>query len=138
MRRLLEPLFPIIVITLTVAGLAAQIRSQTSPPPKLSFEVISIKPIARYPCGTVGGTVRGDRLPMACSTLRMLLQRAYQPPSTTPIAPIQIIGGPSWIDSDRWDIEAKFDCGGGALSSEQILQMVRSMLEDRFKLKAHK
>jgi uncharacterized protein (TIGR03435 family) len=117
---------------------ALPLRSQTSPPPKLSFEVISIKPIASRPCGTVGGTVRGDRLPMACSSLRMLLQRAYQPPSTTPIAPIQIIGGPSWIDSDRWDIEAKFDCGGGALSSEQILQMVRSMLEDRFKLKAHK
>src|SRR4051812_18326175 len=77
--------------TLTVLPLA----SQTSPPPKLSFEVISIKPIARYPCGTVGGTVRGDRLPIACSTLRMLLQRAYQPLSITATAPIQIIGGPS-------------------------------------------
>src|SRR6185369_7653958 len=85
-----------------------------------------------------GGMVRGDRLPMACSTLRMVLQKAYQRLSTTPIPPIQIIGGPSWIDSDRWDIEAKFNCGGGALSSEQIQQMVRSMLEDRFKLKAHK
>src|SRR5438093_663899 len=75
---------------------------------------------------------------MACSTLRMLLQRAYQPLSTTPTAPIQIIGGPNWIDSDRWDIQAKFNCGGSALSSEQIQQMLRSMLEDRFKLKAHK
>jgi uncharacterized protein (TIGR03435 family) len=68
----------------------------------------------------------------------MVLQKAYQRLSTTPIPPIQIIGGPSWIDSDRWDIDAKFNCSGGALSSEQLQQMVTSMLEDRFKLKAHK
>jgi len=68
----------------------------------------------------------------------MVLQKAYQPLSITPIAPIQIVGGPSWMDSERWDIEAKFDCNGRALSSEQIHQMVWSMLEDRFKLKAHK
>jgi uncharacterized protein (TIGR03435 family) len=128
-----------LALLIAAAILAALPLSSQTSPPKLSFEVVSIKPIASgYPCGSVGGIVRGDRLPIRCSTLRMLLQRAYQPLSITPIAPIQIIGGPSWIDSDRWDIEAKFDCDGGALSSSQIQEMVRSMLEDRFRLKAHK
>jgi len=68
----------------------------------------------------------------------MLLQRAYQHLSTTPIAPIQIIGAPSWIDSDRYDIQATANCSVGAPSSEQIQLMFRSMLEDRFQLKAHK
>src|SRR4051812_42830391 len=110
-----------LALLIAAATLAAlPLRSQTSPPAKLSFEVISIKPIAMANCGINGGVVRGDRLPMRCSTLRMVLQKAYQPLSITPIAPIQIIGGPSWMDSDRWDIEAKFDCNGRALSSEQI------------------
>src|SRR5690242_16153656 len=52
MRKFLTRLLPIIVIALTGASLAAQIPFQTSPPPKLSFEVISIKPIASRPCGT--------------------------------------------------------------------------------------
>src|SRR5262249_29292885 len=75
---------------------------------------------------------------VACSTLRMLLQRAYQRLSVTPVAPIQIIGAPSWIDSDRYDIQATANCSAAAFSSEQIQLMFRSMLEDRFQLKAHK
>src|SRR5262249_17917423 len=50
---------------------------------------------------------------------------------------LQIVGGPSWIDSDRYDIQAKADCSGGVLSREQTQLMVQSMLEDRFQLKAH-
>src|ERR1051326_5869315 len=116
---------------------ALPLLCQTSPPPKISFDVISIKP-TRPPCTAVGGGFRGNRYTVACSTLRMLLQRAYQRLSTTPIAPIQIIGGPSWIDSDRYDIQATANCSVGAFSSEQIQLMFRSMLEDRFQLKAHK
>ena len=116
---------------------ALPLRSQTSPAPTISFDVVSIKP-THEPCGAVGGGFRGNRYTVACSTLRMLLQRAYQRLSTTPIAPIQIIGGPSWIDSDRYDIQATANCSVGAPSSEQIQLMFRSMLEDRFQLKAHK
>src|SRR5215471_1859414 len=112
--------------------------SQTSPPPKPSFDVISIKPSAPVPRGgVIGGGTRGDRFTMVSSTLRMLLQRAYQRPSTTPVAPLQIAGGPNWIDSDRYDIQATANCSSGALSTEQIQLMVRSMLEERFQLKAH-
>ena len=74
---------------------------------------------------------------MVSSTLRMLLQRAYQRPSTTAVAPMPTIGAPSWIDSDPYDIQATANCSGGAPSPEQIQLMVLSMLEDRFQLKAH-
>jgi len=127
-------------LTLLIAAAAAlPLLSQTSPPPKLSFEVISIKPSAPLDAGArfIGGGPRGDRYTMNSATLRMLLQSAYQHPSTTPVAAIQIIGVPSWIDSDRYDIQATANCNGGALSREQIQLMVQSMLEDRFQLKAH-
>src|SRR5262245_15818575 len=127
-------------LVLLIAGatlVALPLLSQTPLPPKLSFDVMSIKP-APQPCAAVGGGFRGNRYTVVCSTLRMLLQRAYQRVSTTPIAPIQIIGAPNWIDSDRYDIQATANCTVGALSSEQIQLMFRSMLEDRLQLKAHK
>ena len=126
---------------LITAGIfaALPVLSQTSAPPKLSFDVISIKPNPpNVRCTAVGGGFRGNRYTVVCSTLRMLVQRAYQRLSTTPIAPIQIIGAPSWIDSDRYDIQATANCSVGPPSSEQIQLMFRSMLEDRFQLKAHK
>src|SRR5437773_7180452 len=129
------------VLIAAAAFAAVPVLSQTSPGKKLSFEVISIKPSAPLNSSgprTIGGGARGDRYTMGSSTLRMLLQSAYQRPAQTgPVAPIQIIGGPSWIDSDRYDIQATADCSGGALSREQTQLMVQSMLEDRFQLKAH-
>jgi uncharacterized protein (TIGR03435 family) len=114
--------------------------SQTSTKPKLSFEVISIKPSAPN-LGIRGGGARGDRFTLTGASLRMLLQNGYQPLSSGGgglLGQLQIIGGPPWMDSDRYDIQATADCSGGVLSREQLQLMVQSMLEDRFQLKAHK
>src|SRR5215467_9698153 len=112
--------------------------SQTSTKPKPSFDVISIKPSAPN-LGIRGGGARGDRFTMTGASLRMLLQNGYQPLSSGggPIGQLQIIGGPNWMETDRYDIQATADCSGGVLSREQLQLMVQSMLEDRFQLKAH-
>lgn len=125
------------LIAAAFAFAALPLLSQTSPTPKPSFEVISIRPSAPN-LGIRGGGARGNRYTMSGASLRMLLQNAYQrPPAAGPVAQLQIIGGPSWIDSDRYDIQATVDCGGGVLSREQVQLMVQSMLEERFQLKAH-
>ncbi len=117
---------------------AIPLLSQTTPAKKPSFEVVSIKPSAPN-LGIRGGGPRGDRYTMTGANLRMLLQQGYQRMSNN--APIggalQIIGGPAWIDSDRYDIQATADCSGGVLSRQQVQWMIQSMLEDRFQLKAH-
>jgi uncharacterized protein (TIGR03435 family) len=41
------------------------------------------------------------------------------------------------MDSDRYDVQAKADCSGGRIPRDQLQLMVQSLLEDRFKLKAH-
>jgi len=53
----------------------------------------------------------------------------------------EFIGGPSWLDTDRFDIVAK---AGGDISadaqgrrSDRIAAMLRTLLEDRFKVKVH-
>src|SRR5262245_36842089 len=75
---------------------------------------------------------------MSGASLRMLLQQGYSKANNTPLGgQLQIIGGPSWIDSDRYDINAKADCSGGTITRERLQLMIQSMLEDRFQLKSH-
>src|SRR5215813_10905326 len=131
----------LMIAALAFAGipLLSQTSQTPSPTPKPSFEVISIKPSApNLQFGIRGGGARGDRYTMSGANLRMLLQNAYGRQSTGgPPGQLQIIGGPSWMDSDRYDIQATADCSGGVLSRDQTQLMVQSMLEDRFQLKAH-
>lgn len=124
------------VFVLTVSRLSSQ-----TPEPKPSFDVISIKPSPPLGSGPVriGGGAQGDRFTMNGATLRMLLQNAYQRPDNTSLpGQMQIVGGSGWMDSDRYDVQAKADCGGGKIQREQLQLMVQSLLEERFKLKAHR
>src|SRR5438093_12175252 len=106
-----------------------------NPVPKRSFEVISIKPLPGN--SPRGGGPRGDRFSMTGATLKMLLQTAYQRSTPGTASDFQVIGGPAWIDDDRYDVDAKADCSGGPISRDQFQLMVQSLLEDRFQLKAH-
>ena len=47
----------------------------------------------------------------------------------------QIMGAPDWLSSERFDIEAKAD---RAYSLDDLHEMFRNMLADRFNLKTHK
>jgi len=125
----------ILLFAATVVFAVAPHFSQT--PAQSSFDVISIKPTAPGQRGG-GGGIRGDKYTMSGTTLRGLLQTAYQRPSTGgPVAQLQIIGAPAWMDSERYDVQATADCSHGAISREQMQPMVRSLLEERFQLKAH-
>jgi uncharacterized protein (TIGR03435 family) len=48
----------------------------------------------------------------------------------------QVTGGPDWMDSGLWDIQAKSDRPG--YTREQMLEMLGNLLEDEFKLKLRK
>ena len=104
-----------VVLSCTAFAFAVMpLLSQTESPKKPSFEVISIKPSppGNGPRGILG--FRGDRFTMNGATVRMLLQFAYRRRND------QMVGGPSWIDYDRFDVQAKADCNGGALSQDQM------------------
>ena len=71
----------------------------------------------------------GGRLTISNGNLRMLIRFAYNVDDT------QISGGPPWIDSDRYDIVAK---GEGDATTDQLRQMLQTLLSDRFCLKIHR
>jgi len=52
------------------------------------------------------------------------------------LKPYQIMGGPSWIDSERYDIVAKVD-GESIPTKDRVRRMLQTLLADRFQLKFH-
>jgi uncharacterized protein (TIGR03435 family) len=73
-------------------------------------------------------TSPGGRFRASATTLKFLLEWAYG------IQPSQHAGGPSWINTDRYDIVAKAE---GNATDDQMKLMVQTLLADRFKLKLH-
>jgi uncharacterized protein (TIGR03435 family) len=65
-------------------------------------------------------------------TVRNLIRNAYN------IQPYQFVGGPSWIDEDRFDILAKMADAdipeNGMVRPEQTMVRLQHLLADRFKL----
>src|SRR4029453_156201 len=73
-------------------------------------------------------------------TLRGLVAAAYGAPQPLPV--YRVVGGPGWIDSDRFDIDARAstdltDLPGQPGWSAHGQQMLRVLLAERFRLAAH-
>jgi uncharacterized protein (TIGR03435 family) len=105
---------------------------QTSAKPP-AFEVASVapcKPGTPEPPGEHAGMVQfvypGGRFDAKATTVKYLLEWAYG------ILPAQHTGGPSWIETDRYDITAKAE---GKATDHEMKLMAQALLQDRFKLK---
>jgi uncharacterized protein (TIGR03435 family) len=96
----------------------------------LSFEVASIKPNNSVSFNS-GTRTTEHSLSSQNVTAKRLIEMAYR------VQSFQVIGGPDWMDSSRFDIEAK-PPANVILNSDTIPKMILSMLEERFQLKAHR
>jgi bla regulator protein BlaR1 len=121
-------------------GPQAQSQAGQTPATRPTFEVASIKP--DNSAGHFGGIQisPGGRFVATNVPLKMLIAMAYK------IENSQLIGGPAWINSQRFDIQAE----APGSSHEDIMKMtdaqreaymeqeqlrLQSLLEDRFQLK---
>ena len=75
-----------------------------------------------------GGLLRGDRYDLRKATMLDLIRIAYKVPPET------ILGGPNWLEFDRFDIAAK---APGDSSPEVVRLMLQSLLAERFHLAVH-
>jgi bla regulator protein BlaR1 len=118
----------------------AQAPAPVSPTP--SFEVASIKPDKSGGPGMGIMFQPGGRFTAKNISLKMLIRVAYH------VQDFQITGGPPWLASDRYDIEAKSPLPDGdvrTMTEEQRERdfdrrklMLQALLADRFKLTLHK
>ncbi len=93
------------------------------------FEVATIKPSDPSRLGK-GITVRGSDVITTNTTLGDLIMIAYG------LHPKQIVGAPSWLESDKFDITGRPDTPGQP-NVEQIRIMMQKLLVGRFQLKFH-
>src|SRR5215472_17847283 len=92
-----------------------------------TFEVASIKPAQPGATGRSFTQRPGGGLVTSNATIRMLMAFAYQ------VMPEEISGGPSWAESDGFDIDAKAMIP--KVTQPQFRQMIQSLLAERFQLK---
>jgi uncharacterized protein (TIGR03435 family) len=77
---------------------------------------------------SLGGFARGGRYQFRNATMVDLIASAYG------VEPEKVVGGPSWLETDRFDILAK---APAAATNATARLMLRSLLKDRFKLAFH-
>ena len=150
-KLLLASVAAVAIAAPLVFGLARQNETQpTAESSRPTFEVASIKPnksgTRMVRIGNTPGRFTANNV-----TVKMLVEFAYN------IKDPQLSGGPGWIDSERFDVDAKTDEPGDAPGSsltagagpntkalargvdplgmnERRRLMVQSLLADRFKL----
>src|SRR5579862_8058601 len=123
---------PLVLSVLTASRIRAQAPAASSGVTKPAFQVASIKPSKSGEQGTYlrrqpGGLYRATNVP-----LRALIASAYL--NQFPPKGERMFGGPGWMDSQHFDVEAKAE---GDPGREEENLMVQSLLEDRFKLVTH-
>jgi len=98
-------------------------------PVATAFEVVSVKPNTSGSRRSSTRALSGGRRFVANNnTVRQLILEAYN------LRGLQLIGGPAWIDSDHFDIDAS---APEDASPDRFLPMMRALLADRFKLTVH-
>jgi len=93
------------------------------------FEVATIKPNNTGGLGS-GIGIRGRHFTTRNTSLVNLLSFAYG------LHPRQITGGPAWMESEKFDLDAQPD-GEGQPNDKQWKTMVQKLLADRFQLTFH-
>jgi uncharacterized protein (TIGR03435 family) len=127
------------VISVIVVGIlgAPHLRAQPQPAAPLTFEVASVKPNTSSDLRGMGlRSSPGGRFVATGVPLLILVATAYH----LPFQSDRISGGPPWIRSERFDIEAKAPDGAlpasdtSEVRDQKMRLMLQSLLADRFKL----
>jgi uncharacterized protein (TIGR03435 family) len=126
-----------LVLLAAPAAIPSQLHSN-----RLEFEVASIRENRqavpwqdnRGNCGLngmgsvnilAGGRLRAERALLAC-----VIQGAYA------VRPYQVVGGPDWVNSIHFDVDAK--AANASATTEEVRLMLQALLADRFRLQLHK
>ncbi len=146
---------------MTVLTLLAILQAQAAD----TFEVVSVKPLGAVPPGNGRGTAAPGGAGVGCDGGFPRVDGGRFSVNTTPYALITwaygynktwgcsyvtygdlLTGGPSWIRSERFEIQAKIPEGAPTYTFDQFMRgdapglerMLQALLADRFKLVVHK
>lgn len=117
-------------VVLGLAGLAlsAFAFAQTDSKPAFVSADVHPVPLLRLGDNMSGGVLRGGRYEVRSATMVDLVRLAYG------VEVDRILGGPAWLETDRFDVLATAPAGATADSAKLMLQ---ALLADRFGLVVH-
>jgi uncharacterized protein (TIGR03435 family) len=123
-------------IAALLAGAGAAFGQSAPAAAPLAFEVASIKPSGPLdPMAIMSGkahvgmSVDKARVDIGMTSLMGLICLAYK------VKPYQVKGGADWLNTERFDIQAKLPEGA---SKDQVPEMLQALLAERFKLALHR
>ena len=141
MRRTLSRGLLLMTALLVLTSVVRLLGQESQPDHKSSaFEVASIKPNNSGPDQYFSFNYfrAGGRFNASNVTLGMLIRNAYQ------LQESQLVGGPSWVNSDRFDIVAKADLDSSqpfmvqrSDGPSRLQIMMQTLIAERFKLVVH-
>jgi uncharacterized protein (TIGR03435 family) len=114
-------------VAVSCAALLGSVIAFAQLPELPGFDVASVKPNKSGGAGGVRTTP--GRIVGINTTAKMLIREAFN------VRSYQISGGPGWLESDRFDLEAK---AMGNASEDQLRHMLQRLLAERFKLAMHR
>ena len=130
----------LLLVLLGTAVTAIPLLCQAPAESKPKFEVATIKPSDPGQRGSRTQLQPGGRVVISGVPVRDLMALAYR------VRDFQITGGPSWMGTDGWDIEARAEEGSFSPPTaaqdpntpDPLSIRLQSLLEDRFQLKTHR
>jgi len=111
------------------AAIVERAFAAQAPPANPVFDVASIRP--SRPDERLEIFVRGRQFVTTASTLYDLITLAYA------IHARQVVGGPSWMETEKYDVTAEPDSEIRP-AGQQLRLMVQKLLADRFRLAFHR
>jgi uncharacterized protein (TIGR03435 family) len=114
----------------TISDKDASSKDASSKDAPAKFEASDVHPSAKSLNSTVymTGGLRGDRYSIRNATMLDLITTAYGVQSET------VLGGPSWLAFDRFDVNARPPKG---TTQSNVGPLLQALLAERFKLKVH-
>ena len=141
----------VLLVTAAIASVAGPLvfgiihaQAQTTSQDTLKFEVASVKPADPGAQGTRIQLAPGGGMNMVNAAVKQLITFAYD------VRESQIVGGPDWLGSQRYDIIAKAPPSDGptdprqmtndqrTVFQQQMRERVRNLLAERFQLTVHR
>jgi uncharacterized protein (TIGR03435 family) len=137
----MKTIYVLAVSFVVLPSIQPRVTAQAGPPSPSeasTFEVASIRPNNSGGNG-VFFTYQGGRFNATNATLRMLIRNSYG------VQDSQIVGGPTWMNSDRFNVVAKGEVGQSPAfpvaqvgGPSRLQLMMQALLADRFKVVVHK
>jgi uncharacterized protein (TIGR03435 family) len=127
MARSQEVVLTTFLFSACLVGYAQQAREASSS--AAAFEVASVKRSAPDARGMLVSGPAPSGFRTLNAPLSLVIQYAFG------IADYQLVDGPPWVRSDRFDITTKYPEGD---DQRRVPEMVQALLADRFALKVHR